>query len=1598
MADNQTAQAQYELPEGTGNNPQEDYNDNFRTADHAGGWVTAEIASGQGGVEGEWYTFDNTGKAKKAQADAIANCVIVFILTEDTAAGLQGRFLKAGNWVKTSWGGDPSKTYYLSQSVAGAWTTTEPLTGIKITLGRFDQDTETFHIAEGGGSGGGGAGTDHALLSNLELALSGHTLTQTWQLVVPTGGLLPCFQLYSAGLDSVNGVTGYDISITKTAGASSTTDDFIGHRTYWDYADAVNSWGYAIGSWHDMRAHNDMGNSTLSLIGEYNKLQAFAGAQLNGTMRGVENYIIVDDLAELFNSPVEGFSNYIFANGQGVGGSGAQVRGLFQQIQAAATGSWQQIYGTYNTITNNGAVAGSITSDYHYLSDGGTGNVTGSVFGDYYNFQFTGTYTNLYGAYYASSSNGASGTRYGIWVQGLWDYAIYIADNLTSYFTGSVTAGQGTAGTNSEAFGLGATAVGNNSTVIGNGSSAAAQDNTVIGYNSSASADISNVIIGTNITYSRRQGILIGNGNSGTGNRTIAIGFSTACQGDNAIAIGAQADANGAGSIAIGKDAQATGGAYSIALGYAATTSKDHQLKIGSAGYEIDWLEFVTTSGYVLVENTGFGIYENSCIGGVPNASTRLQVLASSIDTTDTFKALAISASKTAGATDASDYFIGSQITAALNQAGGTLGYVYGDYVTASVSNGTTTDLIGVNIIVQNSSTTNGVSGDMIGSKTFVRNLGPSAAMTGDAFALWSEMDIDGTFSGTAYMHYYKENSNIDWCIYQDGTAPSRFGGPVTFDGGIIITGTTSFLTIDVGSVAGSVNAVADISETGDIAIAGQSYYGLYERIYHTGTGGDTSSVIYGGYIGCLYNQSIETLESQKGLRIETTQYNGSLTSTLEGLHVSVYSNGVVNSGGSHSYGIRTSISQGASGQFTYNYYGIWSGGSFNDPSKVGTAYQYFADGNISQGWNYGFYSNGDVPNYFSGTISAGQGTAGLESEAFGSGASAVADYSTVFGHGAYATPATTESLMTVIGRNAYSTGRKGTVFGAGAYTTGNDSVVIGGGASNTFGNSVVIGDSISNRNNGNVCIGANATPSTYGYSICIGYTATLAGSYSVAISRLAVSGTSSIAIGYEANATFEESIAIGRTATTTQTNEMVIGATTYEIDYLKFVVSGTYLTFNNNVQFIGNVSARPTGTGTLSEAFGGGASAIGNNTTVLGSSATDNGNSNDTIIGHGAYDTVSVGGNNVIIGVDAYATAEESVVIGQGATVDNDSVVIGCLATGNGEPDTIVIGRAASAYNGSVAIGRNVNADGDRSIAIGGRYTQANFDESIALGYGATTTQTNEMVVGAATYEVDNLTFIVSGTYLTFNNTVYFTGDIGIEKGKALFFDASGVHDAKILANAGLPHILEFYGGASGNKIFELTTDLGILGDKATFYHDLEIQQGVIAQILGTLEFGQGAGTGHIKWHKYTANSVTLNNGTSSNVVADLQTANDGNVYAINEAATTPGIQLIVDFTSVTAFQWVDIRCEYDGSTSHNIDIELYNWNSTSWDKFNNVNSGFSNSGTSFVNFSFFLGELYTNYVGTGGSAGQVRVRFNHPVSGNAAHDFYIDVVALYQ
>ena len=588
----------------------------------------------------------------------------------------------------------------------------------------------------------------------------------------------------------------------------------------------------------------------------------------------------------------------------------------------------------------------------------------------------------------------------------------------------------------------------------------------------------------------------------------------------------------------------------------------------------------------------------------------------------------------------------------------------------------------------------------------------------------------------------------------------------------------------------------------------------------------------------------------------------------------------------------------------------------------------------------WSIHQEGNVPSRFDGTISAGQATAGSNSEAFGAGASAKGNYAVALGHNATA--------------------------------NGLSSVAIGW-------------DSYSNANR-SVSIGYDATAGTD--SIAIGYKATTGGT------------ADSICIGSAATAKFAQSIALGYNADTTQQNEMMVGSIIWEIDYLEFKVSGTYLTWNNSVTIVGNFTVTPSGSGSLSDSIGVGALASGDQAVAIGRSS----------VASVDY-TLAVGANSSV-------TANNAVALGYNANVS---------------------------ANYGIAIGHNSDINNVNSIAIGFGAT-ASYDDAICLGYGATASQANEMMIGSASSEIDYLEFKLSGTYLTWNNPVTIIGNLSVRpsgtgtQSEAFGASASATgtysvavgYSVSISANNGVAvgynaDISALYGvaighnsdvdGAGGIAIGQGATALfsgsiGI-GKDATpsaanemvvgaSGYEIDTFRAIVSgtylrignsvELFGDFKFDATQDAKFV-WGKYTAASATLNYGTTASTVSDLQTANDGTLYTITEATGSPGIELVVSFTNVNAFNWVKILATYSGSSTHGISIELYNSGTVSWDRFDAMQNGYAGAGTVFENHDFFIPDV-TNYI----NSGVVSIRILHFITGNISHRLYIEECSLYQ
>ena len=152
-------------------------------------------------------------------------------------------------------------------------------------------------------------------------------------------------------------------------------------------------------------------------------------------------------------------------------------------------------------------------------------------------------------------------------------------------------------------------------------------------------------------------------------------------------------------------------------------------------------------------------------------------------------------------------------------------------------------------------------------------------------------------------------------------------------------------------------------------------------------------------------------------------------------------------------------------------------------------------------------------------------------------------------------------------------------------------------------------------------------------------------------------------------------------------------------------------------------------------------------------------------------------------------------------------------------------------------------------------------------------------------------------------------------------------------------------------------------------------------------------------EWDRYLADAATLVVGGTASAVSDLQVGYDGAFYHIDEVAETPAINLIVDFENITDFNYVHLKAVYRGSVTHAVAIQLYNWTETRWDTYDSLQGDEEDVSTAdgyiTSNHSFLVFDS-TNYIGIGGDAGNVRLRFYHTMSGSASHDIWIDLAEL--
>lgn len=137
-------------------------------------------------------------------------------------------------------------------------------------------------------------------------------------------------------------------------------------------------------------------------------------------------------------------------------------------------------------------------------------------------------------------------------------------------------------------------------------------------------------------------------------------------------------------------------------------------------------------------------------------------------------------------------------------------------------------------------------------------------------------------------------------------------------------------------------------------------------------------------------------------------------------------------------------------------------------------------------------------------------------------------------------------------------------------------------------------------------------------------------------------------------------------------------------------------------------------------------------------------------------------------------------------------------------------------------------------------------------------------------------------------------------------------------------------------------------------------------------------------------ATTTTITGTYVSGATSSIEFPNDGLTYHVDEVTGVPGFNIQTDFYNVatsTVINTLKTRFWYNGSATHNVDLQIYNYATPGWNTLQTV------QGTpSYVSLNLELtnGNNYVSATGT------VNVRFYHTTTGNASHDIQIDYLSI--
>jgi len=230
---------------------------------------------------------------------------------------------------------------------------------------------------------------------------------------------------------------------------------------------------------------------------------------------------------------------------------------------------------------------------------------------------------------------------------------------------------------------------------------------------------------------------------------------------------------------------------------------------------------------------SGIGVY------AAATAGSPLWIYDATYETTTPYYGIYEYVMKTAGATDAGDSIVGGYLRVGVNHNGSTVGALAGFRVGAilddgGVGDGTHAyDMYGF----ESQCDLNGgkVWGDAYGMWTIVDQEAANEVVD-DVFGHYISVDAAGTVGDKVYMLYLKEVSNVDYGIYQDGSAKNVFGGDVEIAASKSFDAYTNSGYVKIRRIR---QAAAPSPEAGEIIIWCDSDDDSVHLVVNDPTGGD---------------------------------------------------------------------------------------------------------------------------------------------------------------------------------------------------------------------------------------------------------------------------------------------------------------------------------------------------------------------------------------------------------------------------------------------------------------------------------------------------------------------------------------------------------------------------------------------------------------------------------------------------------------------------------------------------------------------------------------------------------------------------------------